>query len=239
MNIGLLQCDHVSEQFQHLIPDYSDAFRTLFATYAPDITLRVYDVCHGELPQSVDECEGYLTTGSRYSVYDNIPWIHALAEFVRQVHAQKAKFVGICYGHQMIAYALGGTVAKSNHGWGIGVKPVELTQAKDWMQPEQHEYRLRLSHQDQVMTLPDGAELLGGNEHCPISMFGVGDSMLGIQAHPEFTPAYAKSLMDSRLERIGAETIQKAASTLNETTDEGVIVQWIDAFFKAGKKTRA
>jgi len=236
MIIGLLQCDHISPEFQHLIPDYTAAFRDLFAKYAPDITLRVYDVCHGELPQSIDECAGYITTGSKYSVYDDVPWIHQLAEFVRQAYAQRAKFVGICFGHQMLAFALGGTVAKSDHGWGIGTKPVTLTHSKDWMQPEQHEYRLLLSHQDQVLTLPDGAELLGGNEHCPISMFGMGDSMLGIQAHPEFTPAYAKSLMDSRIERIGAETVQKAAATLNETTDEAVIVHWIEAFFRGKEK---
>ena len=58
-------------------------------------------------------------------------------------------------------------------------------------------------HQDQVLELPKEGQILGGNEHCPISLFGVGEHMLGIQAHPEFTPYYAEALMDSRLERIG------------------------------------
>jgi GMP synthase-like glutamine amidotransferase len=231
MIIGLLQCDHVSEPFQHIIPDYPQAFRDLFARYAPGISLHVYDVCHGELPQSVDECEGYITTGSKYSVYDDVAWIHQLAEFVRQVHAEKRKLVGICFGHQMIAYALGGTVAKSQSGWGIGTKPVELHQLKPWMQPEKPSYRLLLSHQDQVLALPEGAELLGGNDHCPISMLGVDNHMLGIQAHPEFTPSYAEALMDSRLERIGHDPIQAAKPTLSENTDEATIMRWIDAFF--------
>lgn len=233
MIIGLLQCDHVSEQFQHIIPDYPQAFQDLFAKHAPDIHLRVYDVCHGELPQSVDECQGYLTTGSRHSVYDNVDWIHQLAEFVRQIHAHNAKFVGICFGHQMIAFALGGKVAKSDHGWGIGTKPVTLQETPAWMTPNQSEYRLLLSHQDQVLDIPNGGRVLGGNEHCPISMLGVGSHMLGIQAHPEFTTEYAQALMQSRVERIGAKTVEDAQQTLSDKTDEAAVVQWIDAFFKA------
>jgi GMP synthase-like glutamine amidotransferase len=233
MIIGLLQCDHVSAEFQHIIPDYPQAFRDLFAKYAPSITLRVYDVCHGELPQSVDECEGYITTGSRYSVYDDVPWIHQLAEFVRQVHARNAKFVGICFGHQMLAFALGGTVAKSERGWGIGTKPVSLRKTPEWITPNQTEYRLLLSHQDQVVQLPRGGQILGGNEHCPISMLGVGSNMLGMQAHPEFTPEYARALMQSRIERIGAKTVEEAQQTLAEKTDEATVVHWIQAFFEA------
>jgi len=233
MNIGLLQCDHVSEPFQHIIPDYPDAFRDLFARYAPHISLRVYDVCHGELPQSIDECEGYITTGSKYSVYDDVPWIHQLADFVRLAYAHQRKFVGICFGHQMIAHALGGKVAKAQSGWGIGTKSVELQQTKAWMQPETRAYRLILSHQDQVLELPKEGEILGGNDHCPVSMFGVGEHMLGIQAHPEFTPQYAEALMDWRVERIGYDPIQAAKATLNAPTDEAIIVRWIDAFFSS------
>ena len=233
MNIGLLQCDHVSEPFQHIISDYPQAFRDLFAKHAPDISLRIYDVCHGELPQSVEECEGYVITGSKHSVYEDIPWIHQLAEFVRQVHTQKHKLVGICFGHQIIAHALGGKVAKAQVGWGIGTKPVSIEHPKNWMLPEKQTYHLLLSHQDQVMTLPEGAEALGGNEHCPISMIGVGEHLLGIQAHPEFTTAYAEALMDSRVERIGREPIQAAKATLNTPTDEATIAHWIEAFLKA------
>jgi len=234
MIIGLLQCDHVNPEFQHIISDYPQAFGDLFAKYAPDIQLRVYDVCHGELPQSIGECQGYITTGSRYSVYDNEPWIHALAEFVRQVHAHNAKFVGICFGHQLIAQALGGKVAKSDHGWCIGTKPVTLQETPAWMTPGQSEYRLLLSHQDQVLEVPQGGKVFGGNEHCPISMLGVGSNMLGIQAHPEFTPEYAAALMDARRERIGNETVEHAKQTLAEKTDEAAVVHWIDSFFKQG-----
>jgi GMP synthase-like glutamine amidotransferase len=91
---------------------------------------------------------------------------------------------------------------------------------------------LLVSHQDQVLALPHGAEVLGGNTHCPISMVVLGSHMLGIQAHPEFTPDYAEALMDARLERIGHDVVQDAKRTLNEPTDEAVVMQWIDAFFR-------
>ena len=230
MKIGLLQCDHIAEPFQHIIRDYPERFRDLFARYAPEIELVVYDVCHGQLPAAVDECAGYLTTGSKYSVYDDIDWIHALADFVRSLHESRQKLVGICFGHQMIAHALGGSVAKSDHGWGIGSKPVQLLKLKPWMQPEKSAYQLLLSHQDQVQSLPEEAEIIGSNEHCPISMFTIGEHFLGIQAHPEFTAPYAEALMDSRVERIGMPAISAAKETLQTPTDEAEVSQWIQSF---------
>lgn len=231
MQIGLLQCDHVSEQFRHISADYPEVFRALFARHAPQIELRVYDVCHGELPAQVDECAGYITTGSRYSVYDDVEWIDQLADFVRRVYQANQKFVGICFGHQMIAHALGGKVAKADSGWGIGIKAVNLSQQRDWMTPQLASYQLLLSHQDQVLVAPRGAEVLGGNEHCPISMLAIGDNMLGIQAHPEFSVEYARELMEARRERIGSATVDQAQTTLLTPTDSAVIVRWIEAFF--------
>ena len=232
MNIGLLQCDHVRDQFQHLLADYSNAFCDRFARYAPEISLRVYDVCHGQLPVSVDECDGYITSGSSYSVYDDVDWINSLCAFVQQVHQEQRKFVGVCFGHQMIAHALGGAVAKSDNGWGIGVKTVDLLVTQPWMQPPHESYKLLVSHQDQVIELPHGAEVIGRNEHCPVSMFTLGNHMLGIQAHPEFTLDYAEALMDSRVARIGQAGVNAAKETLDEQTDEAVVVGWIERFFR-------
>lgn len=234
MNIGLLQCDHVNPQFAHLLGDYDDAFRALFAKHAPHITLKVYDACHGVLPQSLDECEGYITTGSKHSVYEDIEWIHQLAEFVRRIHAhQHEKYVGICFGHQMLAHALGGTVAKSERGWGVGVKSATLHHNKQWMTPDINDYRLLHIHQDQVQQLPPNGEVLASNEHCDVSMFVVGDHMLGIQGHPEFIPEFVDALMQTRVERIGAETVRAARNSLIQPTNEAMIVNWIERFFTA------
>lgn len=232
MQIGLLLCDHVDERFQHILTDYPDAFQGMFDAHAPGITLKTYDVCHGEWPEAPDECDGYIISGSRYSVYDEIDWIQELAAFVRRVHDDQRKMVGICFGHQMIAQALGGKVEKAATGWGVGIKAVDLQSAKPWMQPGAKSYHLLLSHQDQVLVPPDGAEILGGNAHCPVSMFAVGQHLLGIQAHPEFSVAYAQALLDERIERVGAETAQAAQASFSTPTDSAIIARWIAAFLR-------
>lgn len=232
MNIGLLQCDHVAEPFRHIVPDYSEQFANLFSRHAPAVSLRVYDVCHGELPASVDECAGYVISGSKYSVYDDIPWIHELAAFVRKLHENRRKLVGVCFGHQMIAHALGGEVKKTGRGWGIGVKPVQIKLRRSWMQPERETYNLLLSHQDQVEALPPDAEALGGNDHCPYSIFTVGEHFLGIQAHPEFIKPYAEALMGARVDRIGQTTVDAAKETLGMPTDEAAVTRWMETFLK-------
>jgi len=234
MEVGLLQCDHVPETLQHIFADYDAAFASLFAQYAPEISFRVYDTCHDELPSAPDECQAYLVTGSRHSVYEDIGWIQRLAEFVRQVYAHDGKLVGICFGHQMIAHALGGKVVRSTQGWGLGVKDVKLSASHGWMQPPAESYRLLLSHQDQVVGLPPDGEVLGGNTHCAVSMFAVGHNMLGVQAHPEFNPAYADALMQMRKDRIDAGISDAARATLDKSTDEAVITRWISAFLRHG-----
>jgi GMP synthase-like glutamine amidotransferase len=232
LKIGLLKCDTITGKLREILGDCSDAFITLFARYAPDIFFQVYDIQNGDYPDSLDECAGYLATGSRYSVYDNDPWILRFRDFVAELYRNEVKFVGICFGHQMIAEALGGKVSKSDRGWGIGGKNVRIIKKKSWMQPELDSYSLLLSHMDQVNELPEGGEALGTNEHCPNSMFTVGDHILGIQAHPEYTTAYAEALMLSRLDRIGRELVEHAQESLEEETHQDIITHWIENFFK-------
>ena len=122
MNVGLLECDHVLEKFRHIAGDYRD----MFAVWLPQFELQAFDVRNGEFPSSVDACDAYLTTGSRFSAYDDEAWIQQLKDFVRQLHEAEKPFVGICFGHQVLAEALGGKVEKAESGWGA-----ELNQQGD------------------------------------------------------------------------------------------------------------
>lgn len=230
MNIGLLQCDHVAERFQAIAGDYPEMFGALFQRHAPAITLTPYAVCDDEWPTTLDECDAYITTGSRFSVYDDVPWIHRLKAFVRELHDVGKPYVGICFGHQMLAEALEGRVAKAPTGWGVGVHACEITQAESWMQSPQRQCKLQYMHQDQVLELPTNAVVLASSPHCPVAMFRVGPHMLGIQAHPEFTANYSRALLHDRRTRIGDERTQQALDSLHQPTDEAVVVQWIAAF---------
>jgi GMP synthase-like glutamine amidotransferase len=230
MKIGLLECDHVLEKFRHIAGDYRDMFAAMFDRHAPQIDLQPFDVCNGQFPSSIHDCDGYLTTGSRCSAYDDEEWIHALKNFTRQIHEIKKPFVGVCFGHQVLAEALGGKVARADVGWGVGVRDIEIVQFEPWMEPEQSRCSLQYMHQDQVICLPEGSVAFGRSEHCPIAMFRISDSMLGIQAHPEFPKAYSEALLRDRIERIGRERVEAGLTSLERSTDESVVAKWIAEF---------
>lgn len=228
MKLGLLICDHVRPEFLDVSGDYDDMFRRLFADH-PDVEVVTYDAIGGELPASPSECDAWLTTGSRHSVNDDERWIRDLEEFVRVVAATDVPFIGICFGHQLIARALGGSVVKSERGWGVGVKEVEL-------RPDLglgDSYRLLNSHEDQIESVPPGGEILGWNEHCPVSMMGVGDTIVGIQGHPEFEAAYSSALMESRRGHLIAEdTVDAGLASLQQGSDSARLADWILDFAK-------
>ena len=229
MRIGLLECDHVDDRYRRLSGDYADMFATLFAPH-DEIELVNYDVVNGRLPADPRQCDGWLMTGSRRSAYDDEDWIGATASFVRAVAAVEAPFVGICFGHQLLAHALGGKVERADTGWGAGILHLEVKQTAPWMAPPLHDARLHFMHQDQVTKLPEDAEVLGSAEHCDVAMFTVGDTMLGIQAHPEFTAAYAEALLTDRTDRIGGDKAADALRSLTTPTDDAVAAQWITRF---------
>jgi GMP synthase-like glutamine amidotransferase len=236
MNIGLLECDHVSERFHHIAGDYREMFTRILNRHATHLTLKSFDVCHGEMPLSIDNCDAYLCTGSRFSVYDDLDWIQSLKSLVRRLHEAGKPYVGICFGHQLLVEALGGRVARTERGWGVGVHRIEVLQHESWMQPGQLNCRMQFMHQDQVEQMPEDSLLLGRSEHCPIAMFRLGDKMLGIQAHPEFTRAYGEALLLDRVDRLGARRVQEALASLTHETDEGIVTKWILEFLNRNEQ---
>ncbi|HEV7380414.1 MAG TPA: amidotransferase [Dyadobacter sp.] len=230
MKVGLLECDHVREELVHIAGDYRQIFPALFLQVAPDWEFHFYDVCNGHFPESVDDCDVYICTGSKSSIYDNEPWIEKLKDFVRQISKSHSAFVGVCFGHQLLGEALGGKVKKSARGWCVGIHTLKLLEEESWMQPCQGELNLLMMCQDQVLQLPPDSKLLASADDCPNAMFLVGDKMLGIQAHPEFSRQYNKGLMELRVERIGAEKVQQGIASLDQHSDELIFAEWVHKF---------
>lgn len=219
MIVGLLQCDHVMPEFAGISGDLD----AMFARWLP-VEWRVYDLTTGRMPGARD-CEAWVATGSRCSVYDDVEWIRKFGELVREIHTARVPYLGVCFGHQMMGQALGGRVAKSSRGWGVGVHEFLVLQAEEWMEPRLDSVSVLMSCQDQVEELPEGAVVLASSEHCPVAMFRCG-SLLGIQGHPEWEPGYAEALLHHRRERIGGGIADRALQTLSQPRHSAELSQW-------------
>ena len=238
MHIGILQADRVEPGQRARFGDYPAMFAaTLRGALEQEATFEFFDVRRERYPRRIEDCGGYLITGSRASVYDDDTWIARLIGFVGDLHGAGARTVGICFGHQLIAEALGGTVARAPGGWGVGVHAWTVLRHESWMRPPMPEIRLLASHQDQVQRLPSSARLLASSAFCPHAAFAVGDHMLALQGHPEFTKAYAKFLMHKRRPLLGA-AFEPGMRSLDQPTDAAVIAAWIARFLAGGVSGR-
>ncbi len=226
MKTGILICDHIPAPFQHHAIHYPE----MFEAWLPDLDFEEYFVVDNEFPERAMVCDAWMVNGSRASVYDDKPWISRLKAFVREIHQSGRPFLGVCFGHQILAEALGGKVLPAESRWCVGVHEFSLTQQRAWMQPHQDPFNLLMMCQDQVQQLPAGATLLASSPACPVGMFEVEGRMLGIQAHPEFTKAYDRALMEARVERMGTETVQTGIESLNLPVHADIFRQWAVQF---------
>lgn len=230
MRIGLLLCDHVSPDLLGVAGDYTDMMTALFGHH-PEIEVVPYDVVKGGMPAGPNECDAWMTTGSRYSVHDDEAWIRSLETFIRDVAAKEVPFVGICFGHQLLAKALGGEVVISESGWEVGIKEIQLSTGISFFPDDLGSYSVINSHTEQIRTPPKGATVIGWSEHCPVSMMVVGSSMLGIQGHPEMSKEYAEALINSRSgSSIPYEVAAQGVASLVVHADSQVVADLIVRF---------
>jgi GMP synthase-like glutamine amidotransferase len=238
--IGILQTDSVLEQFAPRFGEYPDMFRALLAdprARPPDMEPPEFldiVVQRGAYPDPAS-CDAYVITGSRHSVYDDLPWIPPLVEFLRRALAIRRRVVGICFGHQLIAHFFGGETRAADGGWCVGVQPAAITREEPWMTPVAERIALLASHKDQVARLPEGARAFAQGPRCPVAGF-VMDDVLTFQGHPEFAKAYASELMDMREQVLGAPTYSAGKASLSVPTDELLVARWMLNFMaQAGR----
>lgn len=241
MKVGILQADVLREELQPTFGQYSWMFESVLGSAAQEhghsAAFRVYDVRHNEYPDDLDDCDGYIITGSRHSVYDDLAWIQTLRGYVGALHDARKKLVGICFGHQLIAHALGGETLPAPNGWAVGVHRMRVVAPHGAMTPAQNAVSLLSSHKDQVAALPPHARLLGATDFCPKASFALGDHILTFQGHPEFTKPYAEALMRARETLIG-HAFAPGIASLAEATDEAVVARWIVNFITDGPSSR-
>ncbi len=222
MKIGILQTGLAPDALLDTSGDYPDMFARLLAGHG--FAFDTFRVVEGEFPTSVYACDGWLITGSRHGVYEDHPWIAPLEDFIRTAYAGRVPVVGVCFGHQIVAQAMGGKVEKYAKGWAVGATDYDFGG---------HMMRLNAWHQDQVTEVPPSAKVIASNEFCTNAALLYGDRALTVQAHPEFRPEFVDGLMRTRGKGLVPDALLANALTrLDLPLDDQPMADQIAAFFK-------
>ncbi|PZX18298.1 GMP synthase-like glutamine amidotransferase [Palleronia aestuarii] len=186
MHLGLLQCGATPEALDPVHGSYPALYGRLLGTGFEWTTWRVFD---DEWPDGPGDAEGWLVSGSRHGAYEDHAWIAPLEALLRDIAASGRPLVGICFGHQIVAQALGGRVEKFGGGWSIGRRAYEID-GETW--------HLNAWHQDQVVVPPSGARTFAANDFTLHAGLAIGENILTLQPHPEFSPDYIADMIASR-----------------------------------------
>lgn len=233
--VGVLLAGRTHPELAAEHGEYGRMFERMLTPLAPGLRLRFYDVVDEHPPGSPSECEGWLISGSKSGVYDPEPWIPRLEAFLADAYAADAPLVGICFGHQILAQALGGRVVKSEKGWGCGLHDY------DWAGPGSGPAGARLAlhamHQDQVVDPPAGATILARSAFCPYAALAYGDpqkpAAISVQPHPEFEAAFVSALIRRRRgDGVPEAVAQAALASVRRPAANRETALWILAFLR-------
>ncbi len=222
MKIGILQTGLAPTELVSETGEYPDMFAKLLADEGFEFD--TYSVVRNQFPSSADAADGWLITGSKHGVYEDHDWIPPLEDLIRDAYARGIPMVGVCFGHQIIAQALGGKVEKFAGGWAVGPTEYDMPEGK---------MRIHAWHQDQVVQTPPEAKVVGRNDFCENAALLYGHKAYTVQPHPEFGDTFVGGLIDTRGRGVVPDTqLDAAKQELGQTLDSARMAKQFARFFR-------
>lgn len=221
MLIGILQAGHL-DRGDVPLPEYDALYSAMLDGHG--FSFRAWRVVDDEFPEEVTDADGWLISGSRHGAYDDLHWIPKLETFIRDAFDASVPMVGICFGHQIIAQAMGGRVEKFKGGWSVGLTAYPI---------EDQTYALNAWHQDQVIEVPPLANVIGSTEFCRNAALLYPGKAFSVQPHPEFDGAIIEKLLDHRAEGVvESDRITEAKTHVSQPDNNANMAARIASFFK-------
>ncbi|MEO8757632.1 MAG: type 1 glutamine amidotransferase [Devosia sp.] len=233
MKLTLIQPTEVPEALRARFGPYANMFHRMFAPAGFEFeTIRLTD---GEPLPDPAKLDAVLVTGSSAGVYDNhLTWMEPLRAFIRTAYSAKTPMVGICFGHQIMADALGGDVRKSDRGWGLGRHVYDVTARPAAIGGSTlPEFAIACSHQDQVIVPPGEAEVFLASEFTPnAGLVYRNGAAMSLQPHPEFEDDYTVALAEMRRGKASDDVIETAVKSVTRPSDSREMAGYLGAFLK-------
>jgi GMP synthase-like glutamine amidotransferase len=233
MKLTIIQTGDVPAPLRNQFGPYRKMFETMFDGTGHGFTYDMVAVSDGAPFPDPSDLEGIVITGSAAGVYDDLPWMDPLRAFIRDAYGRKTPMLGVCFGHQIMADALGGDVRKSEKGWGLGRHSYGVSKRPDFMRNAPSMLAVACSHQDQVIAPPDEAEVILSSDFTPnAGLVYRNGAALSFQPHPEFDDAYTIALAELRRGKAPDTVVETALASIAKPSNSGDVAGYIGQFFR-------
>jgi GMP synthase-like glutamine amidotransferase len=208
-------------------------FRTMFERAGETFDYETIPIHEGAAFPDPGAPEAVLIPGSAAGVYDDFPWLEPLRAFIRAAYAKGTPMIGICFGHQIIADALGGDVRKSEKGWGLGRHTYGVRSRPGFLANAPDALAVACSHQDQVIAPPSEAEVILASDFTPnAGLLYRNGRAVSLQPHPEFTDDYAGALAELRRGRAPDPVVDAALASFAGASHSRDVAGYLGAFLR-------
>jgi GMP synthase-like glutamine amidotransferase len=245
MKIGVIQTGRVREPLATAFSEYPPMFEALLKPVAPDFAFETHAIVDGAPLPDPSAADGWVLTGSRHGVYDDLPWIGPLKAWLRAVRSAGAPIVGVCFGHQIMAEAFGGRAVKHPGGWRLGVDEFDVIVKPGWAAGGPDRLALHSVHQDQVVEIPEDAHVWARGDGCRYAGLMYGDptdpDAISIQPHPEFEPDFARALAGRLRDdgRVSPAVGDRALAGIGRPVDNAAVARWFAAYLRQAHRAQA